>query len=269
MIDLSSPERQSFLNRLLLILKGAWCFFALSAANDIRGVVDLDFLIIMIYLAAPIWIHDGLRWLFRFNAMPLWAGLVGLFALFLIVVRLDSDEIFISLSFSLMTAFWVFRGIKNLQAGQNILLEDLKTIWVFITEFFKNDSQTKQEEFSNIYFLILALEKIGKGKFNKKFLPKYCLFFSLLVGGFFGFFFFGVGRSTGYDFIKFGTLSAVGVFVVIWFNGLMFSLFIGNGWKHLRKKEWQNFNISVSKATLSTSFLFLFIIFMNFFSRIF
>jgi hypothetical protein len=133
MADSIDVRDSDFSARLLLILKCVWGFITLLIASDISGGV-LGALISVICISAPLWAHDGLRWLFRFNKMPLRAVGLGLLIQFLAVLAVwddlqnnYSDKPILVLA-GMIAAFLTLRGVRNYQEDKDSPRNDLHLV---------------------------------------------------------------------------------------------------------------------------------------------
>lgn len=124
--------------RLLLILKLAWCFLALILSAEVSEGLFYT-LIALISFSAPVIAHSGIRWVWGGEVMPLWSIplafiLIGLALQPVIHIhgRYDADDYMPGLVFGMAVAFCLFRYMQNCgYNGSQTLLDDIRSIAKF------------------------------------------------------------------------------------------------------------------------------------------
>lgn len=170
MAGLFGVEEAGFPARFLLVLKCVWGFIALVIASSVSDDM-LETIISLTCITAPIWAHDGLRWLFRFGKMPLWAMLLGLLIQFLAILIVGDD---LSNDYSgkpilvlagMIVAFLALRGIRNYQEDKDSPRNDLHLVAQIVRQSVKIGERTfssKNRKWLYLALFMVFLAMIGR-----------------------------------------------------------------------------------------------------------
>lgn len=120
----------SFPEKLAIILKCVWAFFALTiTAYEAEGFPDS--VVVLLCLFVPVLSVEAMRWLFSLKQMPVWTFFLFLPLMSLTFIPLTyelREETIWMLSVAEPVCFYVLRFVNDKIHGHNSLLDDLNLI---------------------------------------------------------------------------------------------------------------------------------------------